>query len=347
VSLVLGIDTSCDDTGVGVVRDGVVAANVVVSQTALHARFGGVVPEQASREHLGVLDDVVGRALRRADAGLDALDAVAVTFGPGLVGALLVGLSYAKALAWGRGVPLLPVHHLEAHIAGAVAGTEVRPPFLCLIASGGHTALFAVHDWQRVRPLGHSRDDAAGEAFDKVAKLLGLPYPGGPQVEKLALQGDPARHRLPRPMLRGNQRPEDSDYFDFSFSGLKTAVAELARKLDERGLLEAERAHVAASFQEAAVDVLASKVMRAVEEVGCPRVLVGGGVSANGRLRDEIAERLGHTGSLFRASTRLSLDNGAMVARTARFRYDLGQVAPAGASASADLAFPGLTRRSA
>src|SRR5690554_4937504 len=184
--VILGIDTSCDDTGVGIARGDQVLANVVVPQTALHDRFGGVMPELASREHLQVIDEAVGRALEEAGLELAALEAVAATHGPGLVGALLVGLSYGKSLAWGLGVPFLPVHHLRGHLAAA---TGVEPPFLALIASGGHTALFAVHHWERIEELGRSRDDAAGEAFDKVARLLGLPYPGGPELSRLAEQG--------------------------------------------------------------------------------------------------------------------------------------------------------------
>ncbi len=291
-------------------RDGVVAANVVVSQTALHARFGGVVPEQASREHLGVLDDVVGRALRRADAGLDALDAVAVTFGPGLVGALLVGLSYAKALAWGRGVPLLPVHHLEAHIAGAVAGTEVHPPFLCLIASGGHTALFAVHDWQRVRPLGHSRDDAAGEAFDKVARLLGLGYPGGPALAALAERGDDSAVALPRP-LRGQPG------FDFSFSGLKTAVAVMLERNPQL-----DPADVAASFERTVVASLSEVTLRAARATGLSTLVVAGGVAANRRLRRAFE---GSGLDVAFPAPDLATDNGAMVALAGSRRLERGE----------------------
>ncbi len=346
--LVLGVETSCDETSVAVL-DGHnrILGHVVLSQD-VHEVFGGVVPELAARAHLQRIDAVVQEALKKASVELDEVDVFGVTAGPGLIGALLVGVCWTKAAAFALGRPLVAVHHMEAHLfAPAIEDREAEPPFVALLVSGGHTLLLHAEAWGRYTLLGETRDDAAGEAFDKVAKLLELPYPGGPAVEKLARDGDPRRHRLPRPMLRGNQKPGDPDYFDFSFSGLKTAVAELARRLEAAGTLEAERPHVAACFQEAAVDVLAAKTMRAVEVTGCSRVLVGGGVSANGRLRDEIAERLGADGRLFRASPRLSLDNGAMVARTARFRYDLGHVAPAETSASADLAFPGLTRRSA
>ncbi len=346
--LVLGVETSCDETSAAVL-DGRnrILGHVILSQD-VHEVFGGVVPELAARAHLQRIDAVVQEALHKAGIRLDEVDVFGVTAGPGLIGALLVGVCWTKAVAFALGKPLIAVHHMEAHLFGPVLeDEEAEPPFVALLVSGGHTLLLYAEAWGRYRLLGETRDDAAGEAFDKVAKLLGLAYPGGPEIERLARDGDPRRHRLPRPMLRGNQRPEDGDYYDFSFSGLKTAVAELVRALETRGALDAERAHVAAAFQQAAVDVLASKTLRAVEQTGCRRVLVGGGVSANGRLRDELADRLGPGARLFRASARLSMDNGAMVARTARFRYDLGHVAPPEASASADLAFPGLVRRTA
>ncbi|HKI58819.1 MAG TPA: tRNA (adenosine(37)-N6)-threonylcarbamoyltransferase complex transferase subunit TsaD [Trueperaceae bacterium] len=299
MATVLGIDTSCDDTGVGVVRDGRVLANVVESQTALHARFGGVVPEQASREHLSVLDGVVARALDEAGTPLEALDAVAATRGPGLVGALLVGLAYGKALAWGRGLPFVAVHHLEAHIAAAVAGTRLSPPFLCLIASGGHTVLYLVRSWDRIEQLGASRDDAAGEAFDKVARLLGLGYPGGPALAALAERGDDRAVKLPMPMER-------QQGFDFSFSGLKTAVAIVLEREPD-----ADRADVAASFERTVVDALMGVATRAVAHTGVARLVVAGGVAANARLR----ERLRSSGlEVAFPPPALATDNGAMVA---------------------------------
>jgi len=304
---VLGIDTSCDDTGVGVVADGRVLANEVESQTALHARFGGVVPEQASREHLSVLDAVVERALDRAGVSLRDLDAVGATRGPGLVGALLVGLGYGKALAWGLGIPFVPVHHLEAHIAAAVAGAGQDPPFLCLIASGGHTALFAVRAWDAIERLGRSRDDAAGEAFDKVARLLGLGYPGGPALAELAGQGDDHAVSLPRPMQR-------QEGFDFSFSGLKTAVA-IALERDP-GLRPED---VAASFERTVVDSLVEVTRRAAERSGLERLVVAGGVAANTRLRRAMDEVGLH--ATFPPPA-LATDNGAMVALAAERRIE-------------------------
>jgi N6-L-threonylcarbamoyladenine synthase len=218
---------------------------------------------------------------------------------------------------------------------------------VALLVSGGHTLLLYAPEWGRYELLGETRDDAVGEAFDKVAKMLDLPYPGGPAVQRLAADGSPDRVRFPRPMLRGDQRPDQDDYYDFSFSGLKTAVATWVEARRTEGTLDAARADVAAAFQEAAVDVLVSKTMRAVKETGCPRVLLGGGVSANARLREEMAARLGGRGRIFRASARLSLDNGAMIARAGRFRLDRGEVALPETSASANLPFPGLAPRPA
>lgn len=345
---VLGVETSCDETSAAVL-DGHnrILGHVILSQD-VHEVFGGVVPELAARAHLQKIDAVVQEALHKSGIELGDVDVFGVTAGPGLIGALLVGMCWTKATAFALSKPLVAVHHMEAHLFGpCLEDADAEPPFVALLVSGGHTLLLHADRWGHYTLLGETRDDAAGEAFDKVAKLLELPYPGGPHVERLAATGDGRRHRLPRPMLRGNQKPGDADYYDFSFSGLKTAVVELVERLRGEGMLDVERPHVAAAFQEAAVDVLASKTMRAVEETGCRRVLVGGGVSANGRLRAEIIARLGEDGRLFRASPRLSLDNGAMVARAARFRYDLGQIAPLEATAAADLSFPGLHRRPA
>jgi N6-L-threonylcarbamoyladenine synthase len=345
--LVFGLETSCDETAAAVLDgDNRILGHVILSQDE-HQVFGGVVPELAARAHLQKIDSVVEGALDQAGVALEELDVLGVTAGPGLIGALLVGVCWAKAASFALDRPLVGVHHMEAHLFGpSLEDREAQPPFVALLVSGGHTLLLHASEWGRYTLLGQTRDDAAGEAFDKVAKLLELGYPGGPEIQRLAGNGDPSRHRLPRPMLRGNQRPGDDDFYDFSFSGLKTAVAELVRSLEGQGILDAERAHVAAAFQEAAVDTLASKTMRAVEETGCRRVLIGGGVSANARLREELGRRLGDDGRLFRASPRLSLDNGAMVARAARFRFDRGEVGPPEMSASASLPFPGLTPRS-
>ncbi len=341
--IVLGLETSCDETSAAVLAgDHRILGHVILSQD-VHEVYGGVVPELAARAHLQKVDAVVDTALEQAGVRLEDIDVFGVTAGPGLIGALLVGVCWTKAAAYGVGRPWVAVHHMEAHLfAPSLEDPEAQPPFVALLVSGGHTLLLHVQSWGSYGLLGQTRDDAAGEAFDKVAKLLGLPYPGGPQIQRVAAEGDPQAHRFPRPMLRRNQRPTDPDYWDFSFSGLKTAVAQVVAEAERRGRLEEDRPHVAASFQEAVVDVLVSKTMRAVEATECPRVLIGGGVSVNRRLREAMAEALGPEGRLFHASPRLSLDNGAMVARAARFRWERGQRAPMHGSASASLPFPGL-----
>jgi N6-L-threonylcarbamoyladenine synthase len=344
--LLLGLETSCDETSAAVLRgERELLGHVILSQD-VHRVYGGVVPELAARAHLQRLDQVVDAALAQAHVAMRDLDAVAVTAGPGLIGPLLVGVSWAKAVAFALDRPLVAVHHMEAHLFGpALEDAEAHPPFVALLVSGGHTLLLDVPEWGRYELLGETRDDAAGEAFDKVGKLLGLPYPGGPAIERLAREGDPDRFALPRPMTRGGQTAADPDWYDFSFSGLKTAAATLVRALENAGTLERDRASVAASFQKAAVDVLATKTMRAVDHTGCRRVLLGGGVSANRSLREEMARRLGPGGSVHFASPRLSLDNGAMVARAGLFRLGRGERAAPDASADAALPFPGLTRR--
>jgi N6-L-threonylcarbamoyladenine synthase len=312
VSLILGVDTSCDDTGVGLVRrdDGTVVANRVASQTAVHAPFGGVVPERASREHLSVIDAVAHEAFAEAGASLDDVSAVAATYGPGLVGALLVGLTWAKALAWARDLPFLPIHHLEGHLASA------GPPLgreLCLVASGGHTSLFRVDEDGRPHELGRSRDDAAGEAFDKVARLLGLPFPGGPALSELARAGDPDAVALPTPM-RGRAG------YDFSFSGLKTAVAVLLERTPDL-----DPADVAASFERSVVEALMRTLLRAARDEGIATVTVVGGVAANRRLRDALSV----SGLDVRVPPpALTTDNGAMIALAARARLERGATEP-------------------
>ena len=303
--IALGIDTSCDDTGVGVVRDGEVLANLVASQSALHAEFGGVVPEYASREHTRVIDRLVAEALDEAGVGPGELDLVAATYGPGLVGPLLVGLSYAKGLALGLGVPFYGVHHLEAHLAAAGA---VEPPYLALLASGGHTHLFDVPREGEYRLLGATRDDAAGEAFDKVARLLGLGYPGGPRIAELAEEGDDRAVPFPLP-LKGQKG------YDFSFSGLKTAAARFL----EKGY---KKEDLAASFERVVVESLVDTVARAARALGRKRVVVAGGVAANARLR----RRLEETGLLLHLPPpELATDNGAMVALAALKRIRRGE----------------------
>lgn len=344
--LVLGVESSCDETSAALLRgeEGLLG-HVILSQD-VHRIYGGVVPELAARAHLQVIDDVVDEALREAGVGLEEVDAVAVTAGPGLIGALLVGVTWSKALAYARGIPVVGVHHLEAHLfAPSLEDPAARPPFVALLVSGGHTLLLWVPEWGEYHRLGETRDDAAGEAFDKVAKLLGLPYPGGPFVQREAERGDPSRHPLPRPMLRPGRDAADPDFWDFSFSGLKTAVAGRVAELRAEGRLEAERPHLAAAFQEAAVEVLVEKTLRAVHATGCPRVLLGGGVSANAPLREALRRRLEALpgGTLHVGSPRISLDNGAMVARAGAFRLARDGGAGLDLTADAALPFPGLT----
>ena len=341
----LGLETSCDETAAAVLDgDNSILGHVVLSQDD-HEVYGGVIPELAARAHLQKVDSVVDETLARAGLTMDHIDVIGATAGPGLIGALLVGVCWAKAFAFALGRPFVAVHHMEAHLfAPSLEDPEAEPPFIALLVSGGHTMLLHVLAWGEYVLLGETRDDAAGEAFDKVAKMLDLPYPGGPSIQRLAETGERTRYQLPRPMLRRNQRLGDPGYYDFSFSGLKTATVELVRTLNADGVLGPQKPHVAAAFQEAAVDVLATKTMRAVAETGCRRVLIGGGVSANQRLRDELEVRLEGEGRLFLASPRLSVDNGAMVARAARFRFDEGDAVRSDQSASAGFVFPGLMR---
>jgi N6-L-threonylcarbamoyladenine synthase len=302
--MILGLETSCDETAAGLVTaEGETAANVVSSQADLHARYGGVVPEVASRRHLELVAPVVEEALREAGATLADVRTVAVTRGPGLIGALLVGLSAAKAIAWARRLPLVPVDHLHGHVASLyLEPAVVDPPFLCLLASGGHTLLLDVRDRGGYRVVGTTLDDAAGEAFDKGARLLGLGYPGGPALDRLARTGDPEAYGFPVARVPGN---------DFSFSGLKTALLYEVRGL-EAGELERRRADLAASYQRAIVRALVEKTLAAADELGADRVAVVGGVAANSELRARLPEAA-------LAPLALCTDNGAMIASAARY----------------------------
>jgi N6-L-threonylcarbamoyladenine synthase len=303
-TVILGIETSCDETAAALVtEDGAIEANVVASQADLHARYGGVVPEVASRRHLELVSPVIREALARADATLDDVDRVAVTQGPGLIGALLVGLSAAKALAWARRLPLVPVDHLDGHIASLyLQPAPVEPPFVCLLASGGHTMLVNVESYGTQHILGTTLDDAAGEAFDKGARLLGLGYPGGTEIDRLAREGDPAAFDFPVARVPG---------LDFSFSGLKTALLYATKKLSPEEL-ERRRADLAASYQRAIVRALVERVREAAEQVGATRIAVVGGVAANTELREALADAA-------LAPLELTTDNAAMIASAARF----------------------------
>jgi N6-L-threonylcarbamoyladenine synthase len=339
---VLGIETSCDETSAAVLsgegNDATLESLVILSQD-VHRIFGGVVPEIASRQHLTAIVPVVTRALEDASVAIDSVDAVAVTYAPGLVGALLVGVSFAKALAFGRGIPCVGVHHMEGHLfATALEHRDAVPPFTALLVSGGHTLLVDVPEWGRYQVLGRTRDDAAGEAFDKVAKLLGLPYPGGPPVEKLARNGDSSRFRFARPMLRRNQQPGDDDYYDVSFSGLKTAVLHAVRDGSPD-----DHAHIARGFHDALVETLVEKTARAVEQFGRNRVVLGGGVAGNRTLVEAMRQRVRRLDAeVYAPSSRLATDNAAMIARAGLFHYERGERAPLDLNAFASMPLPGL-----
>jgi N6-L-threonylcarbamoyladenine synthase len=347
---VLGIETSCDETSAAVVEgDGTVAAlrSLVILSQDVHRVFGGVVPEIASRAHLTAIAPVTRRALDDAGVGGADLDAIAVTNAPGLVGALLVGVSFAKGLAASLGLPLIGVHHMEGHLfATELEDPAATPPFTALLVSGGHTMLLDVAAWGDYRLLGGTRDDAAGEAFDKVAKLLGLPYPGGRHVEELARSGDSKQHRFARPMLNGGQRPGDDDYYDCSFSGLKTGVLHAVRDAEARGAIDAERADIARGFQDALIETLAEKSVRAAAAHGRSRIVLGGGVACNralvGAVRELAASRLGPDARVFAPGPRLATDNAAMIARAALFRLQRGERSGPDLNAYASMAIPGL-----
>jgi tRNA N6-adenosine threonylcarbamoyltransferase len=340
---VLGIETSCDETSAAVLSgagDETSLESLVILSQDVHRIFGGVVPEIASRAHLTAIVPVAERAL--ADAGGGDIDAIAVTNAPGLVGALLVGVSYAKALAFARGIPVIGVHHMEGHLfATAIEQRNAVPPFTALLVSGGHTLLLDVEAWGRYRVLGRTRDDAAGEAFDKVAKLLGLPYPGGPHVERLAARSESGAYRFSRPMLRRDQAPGDSDFYDLSFSGLKTAVLNAVKGAG--GELEAHRGAIARAFQDALIDTLVEKTARAVKQYGRGRVVLGGGVACNATLAAAMRERFSPRGvEVFAPSARLATDNAAMIARAGLFHLERGQRSPLELNAFATQAIPGL-----
>jgi tRNA N6-adenosine threonylcarbamoyltransferase len=311
--LILAIETSCDDTCAAVVDGPRALASVISSQAAAHAEFGGVVPEIASRHHLELTAPVVDAALAGAGVSLDDVEAVAVTTGPGLIGALLVGVSTAKAIAAPRRLPLIPVDHLQGHVAANFLEPEpLDPPFLCLIASGGHTLLAGVRGHAGYELLGQTLDDAAGEAFDKVARLLGLGYPGGPALQRLASEGDPRAFEMPVAMSR-------DPGLDFSFSGLKTALVYLCRDLGPDGVAE-RRADLAASFQAAAVGQLVAKLGRALKGREWSAVALGGGVAANGPLREAVAELCERCGVAIKlVPLELCTDNAAMIGSAARF----------------------------
>jgi len=347
VTVILGIETSCDETSAAVIERKESAErpelrSLVILSQDVHAVFGGVVPEIAARAHLTSIVPVVDKALADASAGFGDLDAVAVTHAPGLIGALLAGVSYGKSLAYSLGIPVVAVHHMEGHLfAASLEDEAAQPPFMALLVSGGHTMLIDCPEWGRYELLGGTRDDAAGEAFDKVAKLLGLPYPGGRYVEELAAKGDPARFRFKRPMLDGTWKENQPGYHDVSFSGLKTAVLNAVRASKD---IERDHADIARGFQDALVETLVEKTVRAADERGRSRIVLGGGVACNRTLvaaARKRAEQIGAT--VHSASPRLSTDNAAMIAGAGLYHFERGERADLSLNAFATLAIPGLS----
>ncbi|WP_307852581.1 tRNA (adenosine(37)-N6)-threonylcarbamoyltransferase complex transferase subunit TsaD [Glaciihabitans sp. dw_435] len=342
--LVLGIETSCDETGIGIVRGSTLLANVISSSMEEHARYGGVVPEVAARAHLEALEPALRAALTEAGVTLEELDAIAVTSGPGLSGALMVGVGAAKALAVATGKPLYAVNHLVGHVGADVLradGTEIELPTVALLVSGGHTSLLLVRDLvSDVELLGETIDDAAGEAFDKVARLLGLPYPGGPEIDRAAVGGDPKAIRFPRGLSL--RKDMEKHRYDFSFSGLKTAVARWVEQKRDSGE-EVPVADVAASFREAVADILLTKALAACADTGVKRLLLGGGVVANARIRQLATERCAAAGIELRIPPLdLCTDNGAMIAALGAQLMQAGH-APSGLDFGADSTLPVTT----
>lgn len=317
--LVLGIESSCDETAAAVVRNGrEVLSNVISSQIAIHTLYGGVVPEIASRKHIEKINQVITEALQTASVTLEQIDAISVTYGPGLVGALLVGVGEAKAIAYAAGKPLVGVHHIEGHIAANyIEHPDLEPPFLCLVVSGGHTHLVQVQDYNCFTIIGRTHDDAAGEAFDKVARAIGLGYPGGPKIDKLAKEGNPQAIEFPRAKIEGSA-------YDFSFSGVKSAVLNYLNVCEMKGI-EVNRADVAASFQQAVVDVLVERAVAAAGQLGEKRIAVAGGVASNSALRDGMQQGCDAAGlELLYPSPIYCTDNAAMIAVQGYYEYMAG-----------------------
>lgn len=329
---ILAIESSCDETAAAVVEDGVnVLSNVINTQIELHKEFGGVVPEVASRKHIENISDVVDKALSDAELSINDVDAIAVTYGPGLVGALLVGVSTAKALSFVSKKPLIPVHHIKGHIcANYIEHPDFKPPFICLVASGGHSHIVYVEDFYTYRVLAKTSDDAAGEAFDKVSRVLGLGYPGGPAIQECAKSGNPEAIRFPRVNM-------GDDGFDFSFSGVKTAVINYIHNAEQKGI-EINKADVAASFQEAVTDVLSRHLIECANKYGTKRIALAGGVAANKPLRERCEQLALKNGMEFVCpSMTLCTDNATMIGCAAYFEWQNGKTADMSLNAIANL----------
>lgn len=317
--LVLAIESSCDETACAVVKNGrEVLSNVIYTQIALHTQYGGVVPEIASRKHIEKINQVITAALKEAEVSLTDIDAIAVTYGPGLVGALLVGVSEAKAISFATGIPLIGVHHIEGHIsANYIENKELEPPFVCLVASGGHSHLVVVKDYGEYEIIGRTRDDAAGEAFDKVARAIGLGYPGGPKIDKLAREGNPDAILFPRAKVAENE-------YDFSFSGLKSAVLNYINGCAMKGI-EVNKADVAASFQKAVIDVLVEHSLHGVKEYGMNKFAIAGGVASNSSLRAAFKEQCQSRGiEFYHPSPVYCTDNAAMIGVAGYYEFIKG-----------------------
>lgn len=329
---ILAIESSCDETACAVVEDGAkVLSNIVASQIEEHKLYGGVVPEIASRRHTENICRVVKSALDEADTSLDDIDAIAVTYAPGLIGALLVGVSYAKGLAFAKNKPLVPVHHIAGHIAANyISHPELKPPYLCLVVSGGHSHIVEVLDYTHYRVVGKTRDDAAGECFDKVARTLGYPYPGGKYIDEAAKKGSKSAYKFPHPKLTGNE-------YDFSFSGIKTAVINLVHNASQKGE-EIVKEDVAASFQKTVSDILAEKLMSAAQNLGYNKIVVAGGVSANSGVRAKIKKECDKRGyELFMPEFKYCGDNAAMIGAQGYYDYLAGKRADESLNAVATL----------
>lgn len=335
---ILAFESSCDETAASVVIDGrVIKSNIVASQIAIHRLYGGVVPEIASRKHAEAIVAITKKALEKAGCTFKDIDAIGVTYAPGLIGALLVGVNFAKGLAMSLGVPLIPVHHLRSHIAANyLAHPELEPPFLCLVASGGHSHIVEVKSYTDFRVWGRTRDDAAGEAFDKAARALGFPYPGGISIDKLSKEGSPTAVSFPRPKVDGSP-------YDFSFSGLKTAVINYVHNAEQKGLA-INKNDVAASFQQAVVDMLAGRFILAAENTGYKKLAVAGGVAANSGLRERLESDCKKNGyTLFMPPLSLCGDNGAMVGSQAYYEYLSGNTAGPELNACANMEIDKVT----